>query len=194
MPNEIQDYLKHCLTLSENEVGEVIDCFEKKVYPKKTILLRDGEICKFEAFILKGCIKTYFIDKDGFEIILTFATENWWVSDIASFQEQTPSKMFIETIEDCELLILTPASKQLLLEKKPSLEKMFRLMVQRHLSTYQERLFGNIALSAEDRYEIFLNKYPSLPQRIPQHLIASYLGISPEFLSRLRKRKLVKGN
>ncbi len=98
--------------------------------------------------------------------------------------------MFIETIEDCEILVLTPTSKAILLEKYPVLEKMFRLLVQRHLSSYQERLFGNIALTAEQRYDEFLKKYPALPQRVPQHYIASYLGISPEFLSRLRKRKL----
>ncbi len=186
----LRTYIKHCVSISEEELDAIESMFEKKVIPKKTVLLRNGEICKFEAFILKGCIKTYYINKEGVEVILTFSTEEWWISDVTSFQEQTPSKMFIETIEDSELLMLTPQSKAILLEKHPILEKMFRLLVQRHLSSYQERLFGNIALSAEERYDEFLKKYPALPQRIPQHYIASYLGISPKFLSRLRKRKL----
>lgn len=192
MLSEIGKYINQCVQLTDNELKNVEALFENKIYPKKTILLRHGEICKFEAFILKGCIKTYFIDANGFEVILTFATENWWVSDISSFQKQLPSKMFIETIEETEVLQLTPQSKEELLNTYPALEKMFRLMVQRHLYAYQERLFGNIALTAEERYQIFLKKFPALPQRIPQHLIASYLGISPEFLSRLRKRKSKK--
>jgi CRP-like cAMP-binding protein len=187
--SEIQHYIRQILPLKEDELNAIEKYFQRKSYPKKTILLREGDVCRFEAFIIKGCIKTYFIDKDGFEVILTFSTENWWISDVASFQDQKPSKMFIETIEDSELLELTPQSQIELLEKHPALEKMFRLMLQRHLSAYQERLFGNIALTAEERYDNFLKKYPALPQRIPQHLIASYLGVSAEFLSRLRKRK-----
>lgn len=100
--------------------------------------------------------------------------------------------MYIETIEDTELWMISPQAKTLILQELPALERMFRLMVQRHLASYQERLFANIALSAEDRYALFLEKYPSLSQRIPQHLIAAYLGISPEFLSRIRKRKMNK--
>ncbi len=154
--SEIQHYIRQILPLKEDELNAIEKYFQRKSYPKKTILLREGDVCRFEAFIIKGCIKTYFIDKDGFEVILTFSTENWWISDVASFQDQKPSKMFIETIEDSELLELTPQSQIELLEKHPALEKMFRLMLQRHLSAYQERLFGNIALTAEERYDNFL--------------------------------------
>ncbi len=187
---ELRNYISKCLICSDHELQEIEGFFEKRKVPKKTVLLQPGEICKFEGFVLKGCIKTYFIDPNGLEVILTFATENWWVSDITSFHEQIPSEMGIETIEDTELLVMTPQSKEALLSAFPVLEKMFRLMLQRHLYTYQERLFGNIALTAEQRYQIFLKKYPALPQRIPQHFIASYLGISQEFLSRLRTRKV----
>lgn len=174
-----------------NEIvsDEIEQYFNHKKYPKKHMLLRAGEVCRFEAFILKGCIKSYFINKDGQEVILTFATENWWVSDIASFQDQSPSRMWIETMEDCELLIIKPENKEALLNNFPFLERMFRLLVQRHLAAYQERLFGNIALTAEERYDEFLKKFPALPVRVPQHQIAAYLGISPESLSRLRNKK-----
>lgn len=192
MFQQISQYVKTCVALSQEQQGFFNKILEHKIISPKTFLLREGEICQFEAFIIKGCIKTYFIDKNGFEVILTFATENWWISDITSFHEQKPSKMFIETIEETELLILTPQTKQALLSHIPALERMFRLMVQRHLGAYQERLFSNIALSAEERYDMFLKKFPDLPQRIPQHLIAAYLGISAEFLSRIRKRKLHK--
>lgn len=189
MIQEIEKFILNTRPLSEDEKQEIESLFQRNIYPKKTILLREGEICSFESYILKGCIKTYFLDLNGQEVILNFATEHWWVSDILSFQEQFPSKMFIETIEETELLSLSPMAKDILLMKYPMLEKMFRHLVQRHLHSCQERLFGNIALSAAERYHIFLKKYPDVAQRIPQHLIASYIGISPEFLSRLRQRK-----
>lgn len=188
MYEEINQYVTKCVSLNEEECKVFNSLLLYKKVAKKTLLLRQGELCDFEAFVIKGCLKNYFSDKDGLEVILTFAIENWWISDIASFHEQKPSSMFIETVEDCELLVLTPQSKQELLERIPKFEKVFRLMLQRHVSSYQERLFGNIALPAQDRYLSFLIKYPSLSQRVPQHLIASYLGISPEFLSKIRNR------
>ncbi len=192
MSNQLSNYISKCVKLSDEALNEVNAFFEYKKISKKSIILSEGEVCKYESFVLNGCIKTYFVDNNGFEVILTFATENWWVSDLTSFQDMTPSKMYIEAIEDSELLVLTLEAKTLLLTKYPALEKMFRLMVQRHLASYQERLFANIALTAEERYNQFLQKFPDLPLRIPQHLIASYLGISPEFLSRLRSRKANK--
>jgi CRP-like cAMP-binding protein len=182
---QIQKYVP--LTSAESE--KIASYFKSKSVAKKTILLHSGEICSFEAFIVKGCIKSYCIDRDGNEVIFSFATENWWVSDITSFQDRKPSRMWIETMEECELLMLDPAAKEALLHFFPKLERMFRLLVQNHLASYQERLFGNIALPAETRYENFLQKFPGLTNRIPQHQIAAYLGISLEFLSRLRKRK-----
>ncbi|MFA7273331.1 MAG: Crp/Fnr family transcriptional regulator [Crocinitomicaceae bacterium] len=192
MKEELKNYIRKCLDLSETELEEVVSYYKTEKVPRKTVLLRAGEICNLEAFIIKGCVKSYFINQEGLEVVLSFATENWWVGDVVSFQELIPSKMYIETMEDTEMLFITHDAKEELLQKHPALEKMFRLIIQRHLYAYQERLFGNIALTAEERYDIFLSKYPALPQRIPQHLIASYLGMTPEFLSRLRKRKLGK--
>lgn len=189
MHESFLQHIRSFIDITEEEGEKILSFFTYKKYKKKTNLLHAGEVCRFEAFVIKGCIKTCFIDKNGFDVILTFATENWWVSDIASFQQEKPSQMWIETIEDCELLMINQANKEKLLQTFPVMEKMFRLLVQRHLVTYQERLFGNIAMTARERYDTFLSKYPALPQRIPQHLIASYLGVSPEFLSRLRNKK-----
>ena len=133
-------------------------------------------------------LQPFFFVAVEFEVTLQFAIEDWWVSDIASFHEQKPSHMFIEALEDCELLVLNPATKESLLQQLPSLERYFRLMVQRNLSSLQSRLFKTIATSAQDKYLDFLEKYPTIPQRVPQHYIASYLGISPEFLSKVRTR------
>jgi CRP-like cAMP-binding protein len=151
-------------------------------------MLNAGEVCDFEAYVNKGCIREYFIDRKGAELTLEFAVEDWWVSDITSFESQSPSNMYIETLEDCELLVLTRDSKERLLARIPKLERMFRLMIQRHLTVVQNRLFRTVSYSAMDKYREFIKRYPTISQRVPQHYIASYLGISPEFLSRLRKR------
>jgi CRP-like cAMP-binding protein len=161
---------------------------QHKTYQKKTFMLQQGEICQFEAFILKGCIRTFYIDSTGAEVTLQFAIEDWWVSDITSFHNQTPSHVYIETLEDCELLILTPENKEKLLARVTGFERMFRLMVQRNLAQTQERLFRTISTSAVEKYLDFLNRYPAIPQRVAQHYIASYLGFSPEFLSKVRKK------
>lgn len=178
------------VAFSSDELAVFNELLVRKTIAKKQFLLHEGDICRFEAYIVKGCIKSYFIDSNGFEVILTFGVEDWWVSDIDSFCTQHPSRMFIETIEDSELLLLTPQTKEQLLTRNPKFERVFRLMVQRHLASYQERLFADHAKTARERYEDFLIKYPYISQRIPQHLIAAYLGISPEFLSKIRKRML----
>ncbi|MDR6845707.1 Crp/Fnr family transcriptional regulator [Flavobacterium granuli] len=159
-----------------------------KEVPKKTLLLQEGDICNFEAYILKGCIRKYYINENGFEVIVQFAVEDWWISDIASFHEKKPSKLFIETLEDCQLLILTPETKEMLLSTVPKFERIFRLLIQRNLSAMQNRLIDTIAKSAQEKYLEFIKLYPTIPQRVAQHYIASYLGISAEFLSKVRTK------
>ncbi|MBK8444967.1 MAG: Crp/Fnr family transcriptional regulator [Sphingobacteriales bacterium] len=117
MFSSIRAYIQTCTQLSEDEFLFFERRLKHKKIPKKTFLLQQGEVCNFEGFIIKGCIKTYFIDNNGFEVILTFATENWWVSDMMSFSEQKPSKMFIETLEGTELLMLTLTKKEAALQK-----------------------------------------------------------------------------
>lgn len=190
MHESIQNYISRFVSLTPEELSVVENCMQLQEIPKKTILLNAGDVCNFEAYVLKGCIREYFIDHKGQELTLEFAVEDWWVSDITSFENQTPSIMYIETLEDCELLMLSRAAKDELLARVPKLERMFRLMIQRHLSVLQKRLFRTVSYTAMDKFEQFLRRYPSLPQRVPQHYIASYLGITPEFLSKLRKRQM----
>ncbi|MDF2380806.1 Crp/Fnr family transcriptional regulator [Nostoc ellipsosporum NOK] len=188
----IHAHINRSCRLSEADFDILDSLLEKRIVKRKTMLLQEGEVCHFEAFVNQGCIRSYYLDENGFEVTLQFAIEDWWVSDIASFHDQQPSHMFIEALEDCELLILNPATKESLLQQIPALERYFRLMVQRNLSSLQSRLFKTIATSAQDKYLDFLEKYPTIPQRVPQHYIASYLGISPEFLSKVRTR-MAKG-
>ncbi len=149
-------------------------------------MLQEGDICDFEAFVLKGCIRSYYLDKDGVETILLFAVEDWWVSDLTSFSEQKPSNLFIETLEDCELLSIDYKNKSRLFEKIPAFERMFRIMVQRALGVLQQRFYASVSQTAEERYLQFMEKYPLVAQRVPQHQIARYIGVSPEFLSKVR--------
>lgn len=190
--HSINQYVNRCAVFSEHEIQLFDDLLQHKTVKKKTMLLREGEICNFEAYILKGCIRTFCMDENGAEVILQFAVEDWWVSDIASFHEQTPSKLYIETLENCELLILTHEAKEELLMKVPQFERVFRLMVQRNLSVTQNRLVNTIAKPAQDRYLEFLERYPSVAQRVAQHYIAAYLGISAEFLSKIRAKMSTK--
>lgn len=188
MFDQINKHLLKFVDLSEDELSYFNSILEIKKVPKKTILLHEGDVCNFEAFINKGCIRNYYIDENGFEVILQFAIEDWWVSDIASFHAHTASNIFIETLEDCELLILSPQTKEALLTKVPKLERMFRLMVQKNLSVLQNRFLKTITTSAQEKYVDFLERYPTIPQRVAQHYIASYLGISAEFLSKVRTK------
>ncbi len=176
------------VTFSKVELQLFNKLLQHKSVPKKTFLLQEGDICNFEAFIIQGCVRTFYIDANGFEVILQFGIEGWWLSDIASFHEQTPSKLFIETLEESELLFLNPQTKEELLFKVPKFERVFRMLIQRNLSATQNRLINNIAKPAQERYLEFIAKYPTIPQRVPQHYIASYLGISPEFLSKIRAK------
>jgi CRP/FNR family transcriptional regulator, cyclic AMP receptor protein len=188
MFDRINKQIQKYVDLSEEEITHFNSLLEYKKVPKKTMLLHEGDICNFEAFINKGCIRSYYIDEHGAEVILQFAIEDWWVSDIASFHNHSPSNMFIETLEECELLILSPQTKEELLAAVPKLERMFRLMVQKNLTVLQKRFLNTITTSAQEKYLDFIERYPTIPQRVAQHYIASYLGISAEFLSKVRTK------
>lgn len=176
------------ISITKEEEKEFTDLLVCKSFPKKTVLLREGEICQFEGYIQKGCLRMYCLDDNGTEVTLLFAIEDWWISDIASFQDQKPSKVYIETLEDSEIFMLNPKAKAVLLEKIPKFERVFRMLVQRNLSTLQSRLVNTISKTASDRYLEFIKVYPSIPQRVAQYYIASYLGVSKEFVSTIRKR------
>mgnify|MGYP001491159108 CR=1 FL=1 len=188
----INDYVNRCGKFSPEDIAVFDSLLRPKSVKKKQLLLREGEICDFEAYIVKGCIRTYYIDENGSEVILQFAVEDWWVSDIGSFHERTPSLLYIEALEDSDLLTLNPARKEELLAKVPQFERVFRLMIQRHLSALERRLIRTMAKTAEERYLDFMKQYPNIALRVPQHYIAAYLGMTPEFLSKIRRRLVVR--
>lgn len=174
--------------LTAKELARMNELLQVKHFPKKTYLLKEGEICNFEGYINKGCVRTYFIDDKGFEVTLMFSVEDWWIGDVASFYEQKPSTLFIETLEDCEVMMFNPVTKEMLLKEIPKFERVSRILVQRSLAATFNRLISTITKPAQDKYLDFIQRYPTIPQRVPQHYIASYLGISPEFLSKVRAK------
>ncbi len=186
---KINQNISKYVAFSEAELEVFDSLLNYKKVAKKTIMLREGEKCNFEAFVLKGCVRKYYIDANGMEVVLQFAIEDAWISDI-SFNafETKPSQVFIETLEDCELLLFTPEAKEELFLKAPKFERAFRILMQRNLDATQNRLLHTIAKTATEKYIEFLELYPKIPQRVAQHHIASYLGISPEFLSKVRTR------
>jgi CRP-like cAMP-binding protein len=184
----IDSYVQHCLPFSDEEIKIFHSLLQYKIVKKKSFLLQQGEVCEFEAFIKKGCIKTYYIDDKGLEVILYFAIENWWIGDIESFVSQASSALFIEALEDSEIFYINYSNKEKLFKEVPKFERMFRLMTQRALSVIQHRLIDTISKTTDERYLNFLKRYPQIPQRVAQHQIASYLGVTPEFLSKIRAK------
>jgi CRP/FNR family cyclic AMP-dependent transcriptional regulator len=153
-----RNYLAQCNDFTKEEEDFIISKFEYKKIAKKTLLLQPGEVCSFEAFVLKGLGISYMVNESGNKTVLSFASENWWLSDIDSFHDERESKMFIEILEDTELLMINLKTKAELLLKVPKLERMYRLLVQRHLIHFQQRFYSNIALDGKERYHNFLSQ------------------------------------
>ncbi|MHC0445110.1 Crp/Fnr family transcriptional regulator [Flavobacterium sp. 3-218] len=188
MYKELRKNIERHIQISDEQFEVFSSNFHPISLKKKDFLLHKGAICNFEAFVVKGCLRVFYEDESGSEQILYFAIEDWWATDIDSFMNQVPSILSIEALEDCELLLIKKKDKDNLYECLPIVEKLFRIMNQKTLVAFQRRLISSHGQTADLRYLKFLEKYPSLPQRITQQQIASYLGISHEFLSKIRKR------
>jgi CRP-like cAMP-binding protein len=186
-----ENILKH-ISLSQNEIEEFVTLFEKKRIRKKEFLLREGEICKFEGFVSSGLLRVYHIDKNGFDQILYFAIENWWITDIDSFTNGTPSQLSIEALEDSEVLLISKENKEFAYENLPKIEKLFRVMTQKTHVALQRRMIDNLSKTADQRYIEFVEKYPNLAQRLSNIQVAAYLGITNVFLSNIRKKISLK--
>ena len=175
------------IPLSEEEFSFCKSLFLPKRLRKRQYLLQEGNECKYQAFIETGMLRSYTVDEKGTEHILHFATEGWWMADLSSYITGEPSLFNIEALEDSELLLLTKASWDRLLQAIPKFEHYFRIIIQNNLIATQKRLIQSHTERAEEKYLAFTRTYPQCVSRVPQHMIASYLGISRETLSRLRR-------
>ncbi|WP_126650559.1 Crp/Fnr family transcriptional regulator [Chryseobacterium aureum] len=178
------------MSLSEEDFKRFVKPFEYKKFKKKEIVLKEGDYCLFEGFVLSGCFRIYYLNEKGFEQTLYFAVEGWWMTDIDSLINNVPGILNIEALENIEVLMIAKSDKEHLYESMPQIEKLFRIMNQKSSVSLQRRILSLTGKTADQRYLEFLEKYPGLEQRITQQQVASYLGITHEFLSKIRKRIL----
>lgn len=176
------------IVLEEKEKNFFLSLLEPQTLKRKKLFLQAGTVCRSSAFILDGALKGFTVDREGKEHILSFATRDWWISDMYSLLSQKPAILNIEAIADSEILVLSRDDQQRLYEKVPKFERFFRILIENSLVANQQRLIDNLSSTAEERYLRFIAKYPLIPSCVPQHNIASYLGITPEFLSKIRAR------
>lgn len=176
------------VSLTEEEFEYCKTLFIPKKLRRRQYLLQEGDVAKHIAFVEKGILRTYTVDDKGTEHILQFSQEGWWVADLYSFLTNEPSTYNIEALEDCGLLLISQGSWDSLLQRIPALERYFRLLVQNSLIATQRRLMGTMTETAEEKYLKLLKTQPDCVQRVPQHMIASYLGITRETLSRIRSQ------
>lgn len=178
------------LTSDEKELAKAF--FLPKKLRKRQYLLQEDDVCKYFAFVEKGMLRSYTVDEKGVEHIIQFAFEGWWISDQYSFLTGEPSSYNIDALEDCELLLLSKPAEEELLKQVPKMERYFRILLQNSLIAMQRRLVSSLSHSAEEKYNELVQSCPTIPQRVPQHMMASFLGITPETLSRIR-RKITSG-
>ena len=180
----LQHISKH-ISLTAEEESFLNSLLHSKKIKKKHFLLQEGEVNKAATFVTSGILRIYAIDKNGFEHILQFAPPGWWIGDMKSMLTQQPATLNIDAIEDTEVLLLNKEDLDKLYTAVPKFERFFRILAENSIASHQQRLVNNLSLSAAERYNNFCQLYPSLIQNLPQKQVASYIGVTPEFLSKM---------
>jgi CRP-like cAMP-binding protein len=183
------DYFNDLIVLSAEEVALVKAKFHSHLYLKKQFALQHGDVCGYFNFVVSGCLRLYKVDDKGVYHILQFATENYWILDLASFHKKKPSVLDIDALEDTVVLRISYEDLIDLYTKAPKFHRIFRVLLENHFMHQQERMTQLFSSTAEERYQFFIETYPHLLTRLSQVQIAAYLGVTPEFLSRIRGRK-----
>lgn len=184
--------IEKIVSLSDTEKETILSKIEVKKYPIKTILLNAGEVCKHSYFVNSGILRSFNINDNIVEHVLQFACEGWWIGDMYSLITQKPGNLYVEVNEDAEVVLLSKENQEILYQEIPKLERFFRILTENSLVANQERLMDNLSLSAEEQFEKFCTKYPTLIQKVPQKQIASYIGVTPEFFSKMKAKMLKK--
>ena len=188
----ILDNISKITPLTDREKEFILSKTEVKEYKAKTLLHSAGEICKHSYFVNSGIVRSFNINDHIVEHVLHFACEGWWIGDMYSLLSQKPGNLFIEVLEDAEVVVLSKENQEILYHEIPKLERFFRILMEKSLVAHQERLMDNLSLSAEERFEKFCNRYPGLILKVPQKQIASYIGVTPEFFSKMKSKMLRK--
>ena len=182
------DYFSSYLPLSEEEIVGLESAFVERKIKRRQFILQEGDVCKLNTFVVEGCFRMYLLDENAKEHNLQFAVENWWIGDIGSFHSGEPSRLYIEALENSTILQIKKDDQLKLFVEHPKFNRIFRVFTENALVSCQKRILQNISSTAEERYLDFLNLYPFFFNRISNVQIASFLGITPEFLSTIRKK------
>lgn len=185
------NYFTNILPLDSDDINAVKNLFKERHIKRRQFILQEGDVCSVNTFVVEGCFRMYMVDEKGKEHNLQFAIENWWIGDIGSFHSEKPSRLYIEALENSIILQIKKEDQLKLFVDYPKFNRIFRVLTENAMVSLQNRILQNISSTAEERYLYFLNRYPQFFNRISNVQIASYLGVTPEFLSTIRK-KLVK--
>jgi CRP-like cAMP-binding protein len=190
--SKITNYVARHIQLTDAEKEYFVSLLRITKVKKKQAIAQPEFTCKYRSYIVKGAMRAYLIDNKGQEHTVALAIEDWWISDFNSYINQEPATLFVEALEETTLIQIDYNAEQLLMETVPKFERFFRIITQRSFAFLQKRILSNLSKSAEERYEEFIHKYPSIANRVPQYALASYLGFSTEFLSKIRKKRTQK--
>jgi len=189
---KIIDYLKKTVPVTTEEAETFADAFKVAKIKKRQFIVQPNFIVKNRNFVVEGAFRAYVVDDHGQDSTIAFAIEDWWITDYNSYILQKPATMFVVALEDSVILEISYEKEQLLKKQHHAFETFFRIRAERTAAFMQQRIIANLTLSAEERYDRFVEKYPQIIQRVPQYALASYLGITTEFLSRIRNKKTSK--
>jgi CRP-like cAMP-binding protein len=187
----LKNIAKHA-TLTAEEAERVLSLTEVQSYKAKTVLLKANEVCTQSYFVTKGILRSYTIDDNGVEHVVSFACPEWWIADMYSYLSHQKGQLFIEVNDDAEVIILTKENQERLYTEVPKMERFFRILIENSLIAHQQRLINNLSFTAEVRYDKFSKKFQSILPFLPQKQIASYIGVTPEFFSKMKAKKLKK--
>lgn len=182
-------HIQRQVKLHADEQEFIKAVFRQKYFAKGQFLLQEGDVCRHETYVISGSLHAYAVDRDSRMHSLHFAIDDWWMSDLESLLNRSPSTRFIRALTACVVLQITHDDLETLYERIPAMDRFFRILHQRAAIAQDRRILNNISLSGEERYDWFVRKYPLFVQQIPQKYIASYLGITPEFLSAIRSKR-----
>lgn len=182
------EYINKHISLTNEEELIITSKINYRKYLKGQYVVQQGDVCKYENFVIKGCLKTFFVDNDGNNHVIMFAIENWWSADLSSFFTQTPADYNIKCIENTEVVQISYTAIEELYVLIPKLERFFRLLFQNSIISFEKRLVRDLSMTAKERYLFFQKQYPKIEQRVSQYTIASYIGVTKEFLSKLKSQ------
>ena len=188
MREQFKKHIQKFIDVSDGEFEEIAGYFQLETFRKKENLLTEGQVCKASYFVLEGILRKFFINEKGVQQTTEFAIENWWMTDTFSYINEMPTEFYIQAVQPAKVLVIRQRAYDELLEAHPVMEKYFRCIYQKAYAAAQMRVKLLYEYSREELYRQFLKNYPTFLQRVPQYLIASYLGFTPEYLSEIRKK------